>query len=84
MTLAQSPGWELLVLLTFAHIPWAASHGRKERMEGKVRSYLKMRLNSSSGTDTCAVSCRASDGHAPVPKCWSQYGLFGSRGDLKS
>lgn len=44
MALAQSPGWELLVLLASAHLPRAASHRSKERMKGKVRSYLAMRL----------------------------------------
>lgn len=44
MTLTQSPEWGLLVLLASAHLPRAASHRRKERMKGKVRIYLAMRL----------------------------------------
>lgn len=60
MTLARSPGRELLVLLASAHLPRAASHRRKERMKGKVRSYLAMRLKEQQwGRHLCCVLQKA-------------------------
>lgn len=65
MTLARSPGWEPLVLLVSSLLSRACSHLREERMKGKVRSYLAMRLKEQQwGRHLCSAMVKAA--MAPV------------------
>lgn len=60
MTLTRSPGWELLVLLVSSLLSRACSHLKKERMKGKVRSNLAMRLKEQQwGRHLCSAMVKA-------------------------